>query len=144
MSSGLALTAPDRQDEQTEDGFLQAWEIFERLARDADSAALSACDSGRERSLAAEGLLSLTRAFQFAGARAVVASLWQVADEGSADLMTRFYRHLKDGAAASDALREAQLEILAKSPWDREAHGEIRDLSKDLVWAAFEVFGDWQ
>ena len=113
---------------------------------DADLVVLSACDSGRGKEPGGEGLLSLTRAFQFAGARAVVASLWQVVDESSADLMTRFYRHLKNGAAAADALREAQLEIVAQIPWVRDPQEERRekDFSKDFVWAAFEVFGDWQ
>jgi CHAT domain-containing protein len=146
MNSGLVLTTPDRTNENAEDGFLQAWEIFERVRLDADLVVLSACDSGRGKELGGEGLLSLTRAFQFAGARAVVASLWQVADEGSADLMTRFYRHLKNGAAAADALREAQLEIVTQIPWVRDPHEERREmnLSRDFVWSAFEVFGDWQ
>jgi CHAT domain-containing protein len=134
MSSGLVLTIPDRGDENAEDGFLQVWEIFERVRLEADLVVLSACDSGRGKELGGEGLLSLTRAFQFAGARAVVASLWQVPDEGAADLMTLFYRRLKEGAAAADALRGAQLAKIAGTS----------DLSPDLVWAAFEVFGDWQ
>jgi len=146
MSSGLLLTPPDRVDERTEDGLLQAWEIFEQVRLDADLVVLSACDSGRGKELGGEGLLSLTRAFQFAGARAVVAALWQVADEGSADLMMRFYRHLKNGAAAEDALRNAQLEIIAQIPWVRDPQGERREkgFSQDFVWSAFEVFGDWQ
>lgn len=145
MSSGLVLTAPERMDDRSEDGILQAWEIFERVRLEADLVVLSACDSGRGRELGGEGLLSLTRAFQYAGARAVVASLWQVADEGSADLMVRFYRHLKDGTAPADALRQAQLEVIAGLPWSRSSDGEAEmDLSKDLVWAAFQVFGDWQ
>ena len=142
MSSGLVLTTPDRKDENAEDGFLQAWEIFERVRLDADLVVLSACDSGRGKELGGEGLLSLTRAFQFAGARAVVASLWQVPDEGSADLMIRFYRHLRNGAPAADALRQAQLKIVDQAV--RNAQGTEMDLAKDLVWAAFEVFGDWQ
>jgi len=146
MNSGLVLTTPDRADEHAEDGFLQAWEIFERVRLNADLVVLSACDSGRGKDLGGEGLLSLTRAFQFAGARAVVASLWQVPDEGSADLMIRFYRHLKNGEPAADALRNAQIEMASQIPWARDFHGERREtgLSKDLVWAAFEVFGDWQ
>ncbi|HWM91814.1 MAG TPA: CHAT domain-containing tetratricopeptide repeat protein [Thermoanaerobaculia bacterium] len=140
MSSGLVLTTPNRKGENIEDGFLQAWEIFERVRLDADLVVLSACDSGRGKELGGEGLLSLTRAFQFAGARAVVASLWQVSDKGSADLMIRFYRHLRNGEPAADALRQAQLEIVAQAV--REQRTEY--LAKDLVWAAFEVFGDWQ
>ena len=146
MSSGLLLTVPDRTEEAAEDGFLQAWEIFERVRLKADLVVLSACDTGRGKELGGEGLLSLTRAFQFAGARSVVASLWQVPDEGSADLMIRFYHHLKNGAAAADALRGAQLEMIAQIPWLQAPRAERRatDLSKDLVWTAFETFGDWQ
>ncbi|HEX6899896.1 MAG TPA: CHAT domain-containing tetratricopeptide repeat protein [Thermoanaerobaculia bacterium] len=146
MSSGLLLTIPDRTEEAAEDGFLQAWEIFERVRLKADLVVLSACDTGRGKELGGEGLLSLTRAFQFAGARSVVASLWQVPDEGSADLMIRFYHHLKNGEAAADALRGAQLEMIAQIPWLRAPRAERRatGLSHDLVWAAFQTFGDWQ
>lgn len=143
MSSGLLLTIPDRIEEQAEDGFLQAWEIFERVRLNADLVVLSACDSGRGKELGGEGLLSLTRAFQFAGARSVIASLWEVSDEGAADLMARFYRHLRNGVSVADALRKAQLEGIDQIRW--APHGERRSLgSKDFVWAAFEVFGDWK
>jgi CHAT domain-containing protein len=146
MNSGLLLTIPDHTKEAAEDGFLQAWEIFERVRLKADLVVLSACETGRGKELGGEGLLSLTRAFQFAGARSVVASLWQVPDEGSADLMIRFYHHLKSGAAAADALRAAQMEMIAQIPWLQATRAERRatDLSKDFVWAAFETFGDWQ
>jgi CHAT domain-containing protein/Tfp pilus assembly protein PilF len=145
MNSGLLLTLPEHPDESAEDGFLQAWEIFERVRLDADLVVLSACDTARGKELGGEGLLSLTRAFQFAGSRAVVASLWQVADEGSADLIIRFYSHLKSGYAPADALRAAQLEILAQIPWLQNSNGKEREIkSNDLVWAAFEVFGDWR
>jgi CHAT domain-containing protein/Tfp pilus assembly protein PilF len=146
MNSGLLLTAPDRRDEGAEDGFLQAWEIFESVRLDADLVVLSACDSGRGKELGGEGLLSLTRAFQFAGARAVIASLWKVADKGSADLMVRFYRKLKNGSPIADALREAQIEAIAGIPWIQSTPGKRTEanLSNEMAWAAFEVFGDWQ
>lgn len=146
MNSGLVLTAPDRKDEMAEDGFLQAWEIFESVRLDADLVVLSACDSGRGKELGGEGLLSLTRAFQFAGARAVVASLWKVEDQGAADLMVRFYRKLRSGSPTADALRQAQIEAIAAIPWIRTTTAETTeaDLSNHMAWAAFEVFGDWQ
>lgn len=146
MSSGLVLTSPERMDDHAEDGLLQAWEIFERMRLEADLVVLSACDSGRGRELGGEGLLSLTRAFQFAGARSVVATLWQVGDEGSADLMARFYRHLKEGAAPADALRQAQVEVIARLSWIDSSRPQEADtsLSRNLNWAAFEVFGDWK
>lgn len=146
MNSGLVLTAPDRKDELAEDGFLQAWEIFESVRLDADLVVLSACDSGRGKELGGEGLLSLTRAFQFAGARAVVASLWKVADQGASELMVRFYRKLRSGSPTADALRQAQIEAIATIPWLRSTSAETTDadLSNHMAWAAFEVFGDWQ
>jgi CHAT domain-containing protein len=60
--------------------------------------------------------------------------------------MMRFYRHLKNGAAAEDALRNAQIEIIAQIPWGRDPQGEKRTkgFSQYFIWSAFEVFGDWQ
>ncbi len=58
------------------------------------------------------GLLGLTRAFQYAGARSVVASLWQVSDRVTPELMVRFYRHLRSGKPKDQALQAAQIELI--------------------------------
>jgi CHAT domain-containing protein/Tfp pilus assembly protein PilF len=126
LSSGLALAPPAKG---ADDGVLQAWEIFEGLRLDADLVVLSTCESGLGKELPGEGLLGLTRAFQYAGARAVAASLWRVADRSTQDLMVRFYRHLKGLQPAHTALRAAQVEM-------------IRSGSPPFDWAAFEIFGD--
>lgn len=137
LNSGLVLTLPERFEESGEDGLLQAWEILERVRLDADLVVLSACETGLGKDLGGEGLLSLTRAFQYAGARSVVASLWRVSDEATTELMLRFYRHLKAGAATADALRAAQLELIRGNPVGTT-------LSDPSTWAAFEVYGDWR
>jgi CHAT domain-containing protein len=80
--------------------------------------------------------LSLTRAFQYAGARSVVASLWGVGDDGTAELMRRFYGYLKAGESKDESLRHAQVDLLTG------AAGEAWKLP--FHWAAFELFGDWR
>ena len=115
LNSALALTIPERPAEGQANGLLQAWEIFEQMRIDADLVTLSACETGLGKELGGEGLMGLTRAFQYAGARSVLASLWSVADESTAELMTRFYGHLKAGKTKDDALRTAQLEMIRAS-----------------------------
>ena len=60
--------------------------------------------------------MSLSRAFQYAGARTVAASLWSVGDASTAELMIRFYRHLDAGKAKDEALRAAQVELIRDGP----------------------------
>ncbi len=111
-------------------GLLQAWEVFDELRIDADLVVLSACDTGLGRAFAGEGLLGLTRAFQFAGARAVLASLWTAPDEATAGLMGAFYRRLRAGGTVDDALVTAQRDALAR-PESRHPY----------FWAGFVVDG---
>jgi CHAT domain-containing protein/Tfp pilus assembly protein PilF len=133
LNSGLALTIPERPREGQANGLLQAWEIFEQMRIDADLVTLSACETGLGKELGGEGLVGLTRAFQYAGARSVLASLWSVGDDSTADLMTRFYGHLKAGRTKDDALRAAQLEMI-------RAGGSAHPFQ----WAAFQISGDWR
>ena len=146
-------------------GLLQAWEVLERVRVDADLAVLSGCETGLGENRAGEGLVGLVRAFHFAGARAVIASLWRVYDRGTAVLMARLYQHLEAGEPPSEALRAAQLELLRGSPealaawsdlespgygarvleWLRlipkqDAAGAER-LRQPTIWAAFQVYG---
>src|SRR4029079_9510969 len=125
------LATPAR-DDPGDNGMLQAWEIFERLRLDADLVTLSACGTGLGREAAGEGLIGLTRAFQYAGARSVLASLWAVSDRSTAALMPRFYDRLRAGVPKDVALAEAQRELL---------HGH--EFSHPYSWAAFELNGDW-
>jgi CHAT domain-containing protein len=150
-SSFIALTIPEdviRDDSDTErdNGLLQVWEIFERVRIDADLVVLSACESGLGQELGTEGLIGLTRAFQYAGARSVVASLWSVADQSTSELMIRFYRHLRDGLSKDEALRAAQIELIRGPIEVTDADGrKVRmDASAPYYWAAFQVYGDWQ
>jgi CHAT domain-containing protein/Tfp pilus assembly protein PilF len=133
LDSGLVFSPPLRAAGANENGILQAWEIFESVRLDADLVVLSACETGLGREMGGEGLISLARAFQYAGARSVLASLWEVADRSTPDLMFRFYERLKQGRAKDEALQAAELALL-RAPSTKHP----------FYWAAFELNGDWK
>jgi CHAT domain-containing protein len=133
LNSALVLTIPKKVEEGKENGLLQAWEIFEQMRLDADLVTLSACNTGLGQELSGEGLIGLTRAFQYAGAHSVLASLWNVDDFRTMQLMERFYTELKHGKSKDEALRAAQLELL-HSPGG----------SPPYYWAGFSLIGDWR
>jgi CHAT domain-containing protein len=100
----------------------------------ADLVVLSACQTALGKDIQGEGLVSLTRAFMYAGAPRVVASLWKVDDVATAELMKRFYRGvLREGLGPAAALRAAQLEMSRDSRW-----------AAPYYWAGFVMQGDWQ
>jgi CHAT domain-containing protein len=119
LLSGLALAGANRGTENVagsplgDDGILTALEVAEMDLRSADLVVLSACETGLGRVAGGEGLLGLQRAFQMAGARTVVASLWKVDDEATQELMKVFYDNLwRKQLQPLQALRQAQLSIL--------------------------------
>ncbi|HUP43266.1 MAG TPA: CHAT domain-containing protein [Thermoanaerobaculia bacterium] len=136
LESGLVL-APPAQEGATSNGFLQVWEIYQGLRLDAELVTLSACETALGRELTGEGVLGLTRAFHYAGARTVVSSLWKVSDQATALLMESFYRHLLKGQGKAEALRRAQLELL------RGGTEAAAGRSHPFYWAAFQVHGAW-
>ncbi len=130
--SGLVLSLVDEKG-RPRDGFLRMHEIY-NLRLPADLVVLSACQTALGREVRGEGLVGLTRGFLYAGARRVMASLWQVDDESSAELMRRFYRaHLRDGQPPAAALRAAQAEM-----------SRDRRFAAPFYWAAFTLTGDWR
>jgi CHAT domain-containing protein/Tfp pilus assembly protein PilF len=133
LDSSLALSIPAAAGAGRDNGLLQASEILEQVRIDADLVTLSACNTALGPDLSGEGLLGLSRAFQYAGARTLLASLWDVNDAPTSELMTRFYRHLKEGQTKDAALRSAQLELLQAPASSHPSH-----------WAAFQVMGDWR
>jgi CHAT domain-containing protein len=133
LDSALVFTIPEKPKEGQDNGLLQAWEIFEKMRIDADLVTLSACETGLGKEMGGEGLIGLTRAFQYAGARSVLASLWKVEDASTAELMKRFYGYLKAGKTKDEALRLAQIDLI-----HRPNSSQPRD------WAAFDLMGDWK
>lgn len=134
LNSALVLSAPVGSGPAAENGLLQVWEIFEQLRTDAELVTLSACETGLGKDQAGEGIVGLTRAFLYAGAHSVLASLWSVEDRSTAELMTRFYRHLAAGKSKDDALREAQIELIRS--------GSGSKFSTPFHWAGFVLHGN--
>lgn len=131
-----ALTFSEPREKDADNGLLQAWEIFEGARFEVDLVTLSACETGLGKDAAGEGLIGLTRAFQYAGARSILASLWSVQDRSTAFLMERFYTRLRAGQTKDVALQGAQRDLLSGS---RRA-----ELAHPYHWAAFELIGDWR
>ncbi len=130
--SGLVLSLVD-ENGKAQDGFLRMHEIY-NLRLPAEVVVLSACQTGLGKEIRGEGLIGLTRGFMYAGAKRVVASLWQVDDLATAELMKGFYRGmLKDNLSVAAALRAAQIEMLTKKRW-----------SPPFFWAAFVIQGEWK
>ncbi|MFO0823205.1 MAG: CHAT domain-containing tetratricopeptide repeat protein [Gemmataceae bacterium] len=130
-----------------DDGVLTALEIADLDLGGVELAVLSACETGLGQVAGGDGVLGLQRAFQLAGARTTVTSLWQVPDEATESLMTRFYMNrLKQGMPALKALREAQLWLLN----DGVDAGVLKEPLRNgrrtppLFWAAFVLAGDWR
>jgi len=108
---------------------------------------LSACETGLGEVAGGEGLLGLQRAFQVAGARSVVASLWKVPDIQTQNLMARFYENLwRKGLTPRAALRAAQLEMLReghrRSIVPLPADAPKPDRVPPFYWAAFVLSTD--
>jgi len=146
LESAIALAVPGVPNQAGDNGLLQAWEVLEQVRIDADLVTLSACATALGKEVTGEGIVGLTRAFQYAGARTVLASLWAVADDSTAELMDRLYRQLHAGTATDEALRAAQLELLSAPLRLPSGDGETRELDAHhpFHWAAFQVIGDWR
>lgn len=129
--SGIVLSMFDKNGHR-QDGFIQLYEIY-NLKLAADLVVLSACQTALGKDIKGEGIVSLTRGFMHAGSPRVVASLWNVDDAATADLMSRFYRQMiVNGLRPAAALRVAQLE-LAKE----------RRYQSPFFWAGFIIQGEW-
>jgi CHAT domain-containing protein len=130
--SGIVLSLIDEQG-QPQDGFLRLHEIY-NLRLPVELVVLSACQTGLGKQIRGEGLVGLTRGFMYAGAPRVVASLWKVDDEATAELMKRFYKGMVvEGLPAAAALRAAQVEM-----WKQQRYAE------PYYWAAFVLQGEWK
>jgi CHAT domain-containing protein len=120
--------------DETSDGRLEAHEVF-GLQLSADLLVLSACETGLGSGLRhdvppGDDWVGLVRAFLYAGARSVVASLWRVDDQATAILMERFYTGLESGRSKARSLADAQRAMLREP-----GH------ANPFYWAAFQLSG---
>ncbi|ELR72208.1 hypothetical protein C900_01762 [Fulvivirga imtechensis AK7] len=114
------------------DGYLNTYEIY-NMSFNAQMAVLSACNTGYGKLEKGEGLMSLGRAFQYAGVNSLLLTHWEVADEEAPEIMYNFYKYLKQGMGKSEALRQAKLEYLQTAGMFKSA---------PFYWGSFVVIGD--
>jgi CHAT domain-containing protein/tetratricopeptide (TPR) repeat protein len=141
LLSGLILAGANHRDATPpgeEDGVLTAEEVAALNLTNVEWAVLSGCGTGVGELRAGEGVFGLRRAFQVAGARTVIMSLWSVEDEGARQWMRQLYtsRFIKDRDTA-DAVHAASLAVLRQ----RRANGLS---THPFHWAAFVAAGDWR
>jgi CHAT domain-containing protein/tetratricopeptide (TPR) repeat protein len=130
--SGIVLSLVDEKG-QPQDGFLRLYDIY-NMNLNADLVVLSACQTALGEDIKGEGLVGLTRAFMYAGAKRVVASLWQTEDRATAELMVYFYQAmLKQNMSPAAALRRAQVSMLQGKRWQNPRY-----------WASFTIQGEWK
>jgi CHAT domain-containing protein/tetratricopeptide (TPR) repeat protein len=140
LLSGLALAGANRRaaaGSDQDDGILTAEEIAGLNLQGVEWAVLSACDTGLGEIRAGEGVFGLRRAFQIAGARTVIMSLWSVEDIATRRWMASLYdARLRKNLGTAESVREANIAILR----DRRARGLS---THPFYWAAFIAAGDW-
>ncbi|MCB0142142.1 MAG: CHAT domain-containing protein, partial [Caldilineaceae bacterium] len=129
---GSLFSSIDLRADDQNDGKLEVHEIFGLNLADANLVTVS--DSAAELNVESNGeeIVEMNRAFHFAGAPAVVSTLWQVDDDATAELIGTFYASLRDGMTTAEALRAGQLKLLKESA-----------KSDPFYWSAFSLFGDY-
>jgi CHAT domain-containing protein len=130
--SGIVLSLVDEAG-RPQDGFLRLHDIY-NLKLGADLVVLSACRTALGKEIRGEGLVGLTRGFMYAGAPRILASLWNVDDRATAQLMRQLYVSvLKQNQTPAAALRAAQVAMWKSSRW-----------RSPYYWAAFVMQGEWR
>jgi CHAT domain-containing protein len=140
LQSGLFFAGANLRGEQAdsagvEDGILTAYEVSALDLTGTVLVVLSACETGLGEVKAGEGVYGLRRAFQVAGARTVVSTLWPVPDRVTAEIISDLYG--EHDAPLPATLRNAQLERLR----DIRANGRV---DHPVTWGAFIAIGDWR
>jgi CHAT domain-containing protein len=141
LLSGLAMSGANRRmaaGPDEDDGILTAEEVASLNLEGVEWAVLSACDTGLGEIKAGEGVFGLRRAFQIAGARTVIMSLWSVEDRSAMAWMKALYEgRLQRNLDTADAVREASLTVLRR----RRARGQS---THPFFWAGFVASGHWR
>ena len=129
--SGIVLSLIDEKGDEQK-GFLGLYDIY-NLHLNADLAVLSACRTALGKEVKGEGLIGLTRGFMYAGSRSVLASLWQVDDEATAELMKQFYNELlRNRESPAAALKLAKEAIMKHHNWN-----------SPYYWSGFVLQGEY-
>ncbi len=129
LSSRLSFYA---RGDTVEDGYLYTYEIY-NMNFSGQLAVLSACSTGDGKLQKGEGVISLARAFAFAGIPSLIMTLWDIEDASSSAIVPWFYQFLKAGYSKDQALRQAKLTYLHRTGPEIEAH--------PALWSGFVLYG---
>ena len=132
LHSGLALSGANLAKNGTGAGILTALEASNLNLWGTKLVTLSACDTGVGEVKNGQGVYGLRRSFFLAGAESLVMSLWPVSDYVTREMMSGYYRGLKQGLGRGDALRQVQLAMLKR-----------KDRQHPFYWASFIQAGEW-
>ncbi|BAY65055.1 peptidase-like protein [Calothrix brevissima NIES-22] len=135
LRSGLALAGFNNRQQKadTDDGVLTALEVAGLNLRGTELVVLSACETGLGDVKIGGGVYGLRRALVIAGSQTQLLSLWLVDDDGTKDLMVKYYEKLRAGKGRHEALREVQLELLNNPKYQHPYY-----------WASFIPSGNWR
>ena len=122
------------------DGWFTIVDILNNLELNASLVALSACQTAKSRQDGGDEVVGLTRAFLYAGAPSIIASLWSVEDEATSILFQRLHAYLREGDDKAKAIQKAQINTM-----NFRRKGMIeRPFSHPFYWAPFCLIGDWR
>lgn len=129
--SGVVFSTIDENGKE-QDGFLRVGDIY-NLKLPSEMVVLSGCRTGIGKDIRGEGLVGMTRAFMYAGAKRVTVSLWDIHDEATSALMSHYYREMfgNKKLTPAAALRQAQKAMIRDRKW-----------ANPYFWSTFVLQGE--
>lgn len=138
--AGANLHGTGADETGAEDGIVTALEVSAMDLKGADLVVLSACETGLGKVEHGEGMYGLTRAFQIAGARTVVSTLWKVPDEETVKFMRSLYAGMLPGPKSL-----TYPELMQQVALERIKELRLRGRpTHPFSWGAFVAMGDWK
>ncbi len=132
LLSRLILSKDNENYHNSVDGYLYIYDLY-NTQLNADLAVLMACETGEGKRSSSEGIVSLAHGFAYAGCPGIIMAMWKIDEKTSSSIITNFYKELLSGYSKSNALRNAKLNMLKKSP---------PELKAPFYWAGLILVGE--
>jgi len=132
LLSRLILSKNPEAKHTSNDGYLYIYDLY-NTQLNADLAVLMACETGEGKRSTSEGIVSLAHGFAYAGCPGIIMAMWKIDEMTSSSIISDFYTELQKGITRSNALRNAKLNMLKKSP---------PELKSPFYWAGLILVGE--